>query len=372
MKGAIALSVNFDLEYKPKLDHKTDYGIATVGAGGIIQASHLPAYRKAGFNVVGTFDLDINKAEALAKEFGIPKVYRSLDELLADPEVAIVDIAVPAKAQPGIVAQAAAAGKHVLCQKPLAETYPEGLAIVKSVEEAGVKGAVNQNLRYDAAIQASKTIMDRGWLGEPVLAEIQVNVWTPWQLWPWMLTIDRLEVMYHSIHYLDTIRYLFGTPKRVYARGLRHPNQEAKAETRTTAILEYDSDFQGLVYTNHNNWEDDMSDWRADYRFEGTDGVVKGTLGALHNYPIGEPDTLQFRTAKLDRTYWFRPKLEEKWFPDAFVGTMAELMRSIDTGEEAENSVQDNLETLQLIFAAYRSMEEGRPVALAEIAAGGG
>lgn len=361
--------MEFDLRYKPRVAAHSVVPIAIIGAGGIVQAAHLPAYRKAKFPLAGIYDQDVPKAERVASEFGIEKVYRSLDELLDDPSSQIVDIAVPASAQPEIAQRVAASGKHMLCQKPLAENYPDALAIVRAAEAAGVKAAVNQNMRWDPAIQATRTINKRGWLGNPVSADIQVNVWTPWHFWPWILETPRLEVMYHSIHYLDAIRYLFGDPARVYARGLRHPNQKAKAETRTTIILEYESDFQGLVHDTHNNWEEDQSDWYATFRFEGTDGVAKGSIGALYDYPIGRADTLEFRTRHLDASYWFRPRLEGKWFPDAFVGPMAELMRAVAANDEPENSVRDNLVTLQTVFATYRSMDERRPVELREIAA---
>lgn len=370
MEGVKAtMELNFDLDYIPRPDPAHAIPIAIIGAGGIVQAAHLPAYRKANFRVAGIYDQDMSKAERVAVEFGIPKVYRTLDELLADEVARIVDIAVPASVQAQIAPRVAAAGKHMLCQKPLADTYVGAVEIVRAAKAAGVKAAVNQNMRWDPAIQATRTIIRRGWLGEPVSADVQVNVWTPWHLWPWILETPRLEVMYHSIHYLDAIRYLFGDPVRVYARGLRHPNQKAKAETRTTVILEYDSEFQGLVHDTHNNWETDPDDWYATFRFEGGDGTVKGRIGALYDYPVGRPDTLEFRSRQIDPTYWFRPRLDGKWFPDAFVGPMAELMRAVAENVEPENSVRDNLVTLQTVFATYRSMDEQRPVRLGEIAA---
>src|SRR5262245_53874625 len=71
-----------------------DHGIGIVGAGGIVNYGHLPAYKKAGFQVVAITDKNREQAERTAKQHGIPAVYGSLDELLADPNVEIVDIAV--------------------------------------------------------------------------------------------------------------------------------------------------------------------------------------------------------------------------------------------------------------------------------------
>src|SRR5271165_3364185 len=88
------------------------YPIGIVGAGAIVKAAHLPAYQKAGFPVVAIFDIDHAKASDLANEFGIPRVCRSLEELLAGPFVQVVDIAVPPAWQPEIAAHAMQHGKH--------------------------------------------------------------------------------------------------------------------------------------------------------------------------------------------------------------------------------------------------------------------
>src|SRR5580704_18221133 len=103
------------LDYKPKLPLRMDHGIAIVGAGGIVNYAHLPAYKKAGFNVVGITDKNLDQAQRTAREHGIAKVYGSLDELLSDQSVEIADVAVYPSVQGEIVSQAAAAGKHLLC-----------------------------------------------------------------------------------------------------------------------------------------------------------------------------------------------------------------------------------------------------------------
>src|SRR5690606_38353027 len=139
-------------------------------------------------------------AKAVAEQFQIPHVFPSLDDMLRHPDIRVADIAIPAKFQPDTVEQVAAAGKHVLCQKPLGESYEEAKRVVAAIEKAGVKGAVNQQMRWSPGIRASHTIRSRGWLGELVQASIQVNVLTEWEQWPWITKIDKLEIMYHSIH----------------------------------------------------------------------------------------------------------------------------------------------------------------------------
>ncbi|MFC5653660.1 Gfo/Idh/MocA family protein [Paenibacillus solisilvae] len=356
-----------DLNYAPKLPEDKGMGIAIIGAGEIVRSCHLPAYRMAGFTVIGIYDSELEKAREAAAEHGIPRVYRSLEELLLDPLVQIVDIAVPAKHQLRVAFECAAAGKHLLCQKPLAESYDEAKRIVELCAEAGVRAASNQQMWWSPGIGASRSIVSRGWIGQPLQASIQVNVRTEWENWDWLTKIDTLEVMYHSIHYMDSIRYVMGmTPEYIYADGAKWPGQPYRGETRTLIHIKFPGEARGLIHDSHNNRQP-QEDWCATFRFEGTEGAVRGTNGTLYDYPDGQEDTISFYSRVLDSGRLFEPELEGRWFPHAFMGPMGELMRAVQENREPENSVRDNLVTLQMVFAAYRSMAENRPVALNEI-----
>jgi predicted dehydrogenase len=346
------------LDYRPRLPRRRDRGIGIVGAGGIVQYAHLPAYRAAGFRVVGLTDLDAAKAAAVASEAGIGVVYPDLDALLADPAVEIVDVAVFPGAQPAIVERAIAAGKHCLCQKPFALDLAAAYRMVDLAEAARVKLAVNQQMRWDAGVRYAKLLLERGLLGTPTYATIQVHTLTDWSLWPWILASPRHELLYHSIHYQDSLRFLFGLPDRVFTAGANQPDEAAAGETKTLTVWSYASGFQVLIDVNHGAWTDDRY---AIFRFEGTDGAIKGTIGLMYDYPHGRPDTLAFvrRTAP---ERWHEPVLESRWVPDAFIGPMASLMCAIEEGGEPETSGRDNLDTLRTVFAGYRSMAEGRAV----------
>jgi predicted dehydrogenase len=352
------------LDYRPRLPTRLDRGIGIVGAGGIVQYAHLPAYARAGFRVVGITDPAAEKARDVAAEQSIPLVYDDLNALLGDPAVEIVDVAVYPWEQLAIVERVTAAGKHLLCQKPLSDKYHEAVQAVAAADAAGVKLAVNQQMRWDAGIRCAKLLLDAGWLGEPSYASIQVHILTDWSLWPWIYEGERIEVMYHSIHYLDSLRYLLGDPERVFTSASRSPGETTAGETRTLTIWEYASDLRALIDVNHGTWHDDRY---ATFRIEGTEGVLKGTIGLLYDYPKGRPDTLEFSSRRHYPGTWFRPTLETLWIPDAFIGPMASLMCAIEDDTAPETSGVDNLGTLRTVFAAYRSIAEGRPVRVDEI-----
>ena len=356
----------YDISDQIPLPPKHDAGIAIVGCGGIVNYAHLPAYRAHRLNVVACFDADRAAAEKTAAEHAIPRIAASLAELLALPDVAIVDVAVPPWHQLAVVEQVAAAGKHLLCQKPLSNRYPEAVRIVELARAAGVKLAVNQQMRWDAGIRVARQLIEQGAIGQPVDARIEVSVRTPWELWPWLAQTPQLEVMFHSIHYLDSLRYLFGDPVRVFAAHGRYPDQQAIGETNTLTALSYDADLRVVVDVNHMNWSDDAY---ATFRFLGTTGIVRGTIGLLYDYPHGRVDTLEYQ-ANAEPREWHAASLSTRWIPDAFIGPVASLIEAIQTGGEPLTSGADNLKTLQLVHAAYRSAADGRAVTPAEIARG--
>jgi predicted dehydrogenase len=328
--------------------------IAVVGAGGIVDGAHLPAYRLAGLEVIGITDVDRARAEDVAARHGIPRVYASHEELLADDGVAVVDIAVPVAAQPPIFRAAVAAGKHVLAQKPFTTDVATARELAALAAEAGVVAAVNQQLRFDEGIAAAHRMVELGWIGEPTTMSITVNVLTDWTLWEWTREPERLEIMVHSIHYHDTVRWFLGEPSSVSAVAGRVPGQYPAGETRTQSSYRFPSGASALVYANHMNPGGDNV---AEFRVEGTAGAIRGTLGLMYDYPTGRLDTLEVVSTVVPTDGWVPYPVTQRWFPHAFIGTMGSVLAGIATGSSPISSVADNVRTIELVDALYRSIE---------------
>jgi predicted dehydrogenase len=341
---------------------RRDYPIAIVGAGGIVNDAHLPAYKKAGFSVIGIYDIDSDKAARTAARFAVPSVYAGLDALLNGP-AAIVDVAVPAQENLAIAERVAKAGKALLLQKPIAPSLADAEAIVAATKKAGIVAAVNQQARWMPAALAMRDLIRRGLLGEVYQVSFLINVETPWSLWPWIVSGPHIDVMYHSIHYLDTIRAVVGKePRRLFADGCTLPGYQTGGETRTVIQLIFDGNLRATILDNHHNMGG-LADQYALFRVEGTEGTAVADLGLLKNYPTGTPDSFRYMSRKLEDGTWIAPKLAGAWFPDAFIGTMASVMRGLEGSPGApETSVSDNLHTLRLVLAAYQSMSSGQSV----------
>jgi predicted dehydrogenase len=357
----------FDLELGPDLPPKTDYGIGCIGAGFIMRDIHLPAYNEAGFRTIAIASRTPEHARAAAEQNGVEKVYDTWRELLDDPAVEIVDIAFPPDQQLEIVREAAARPhvKGILAQKPVAFTLEEAVQMVKVCDGAGKKLGVNHNMRYDQSMRALKTLLQRGELGEPVVAEIVMNARPHWQ--EFIKPYGRIALLNMSIHHLDAFRYLFGDPERIVVSARNDPSHDFPHEDGMAFyVLEYEDGLRAIGLDNCFTWVDHRIEWRV----EGLDGVAKGTIG-WPDYPDGSPSTIDWTTSGMDGA-WERPRWEERWFPQAFKGTMGQLMRAIQEDAEPEISGRTTIGTMALVEAAYRSFREGRAVPLAETRAEAG
>jgi predicted dehydrogenase len=331
-------------------------GISIIGAGGIVAAGHLPAYSALGLDVVGIYDIDEGRACDLATRFEIDRVYDSVEDALADARSDVVDIAVLPWAQPDVARVALDAGKHLLCQKPLSPTLAEARELVEKADEMGLCLAVNQQLRWDEGIAAAHEMIRCGWIGRAESVTFNVDITTDVSQWTWLVDSDRFDFSYHSIHYFDAIRYLLGQPDRAFAHASRRATPSIKGETKTNTILTYADGRRAVVNVNHDNFTGDQ---RAEFRIEGTDGVIKGTLGLLYDYPHGRPDTLDVFSTALPTDGWLAYPVTERWIPTAFGGPMAGLLEWIATGTPSASNGRENLGTLALLEALYRSSETG-------------
>jgi predicted dehydrogenase len=360
------------LEYLPLLPRNRQVGIGCIGAGFIMADCHLVAYRAAGFNPVAIASRRPEQAREVAARHGIARAHESYLELLADPRVEVVDVAVPPDIQAEVIGHIVEHADHirgVLAQKPLGVDYAQARQIVEMCRAAGITLAVNQNMRYDQSVRACKSLLSSGELGEPVLATIDMRAiphWMPWQARQGWVT---LRIM--SIHHLDTFRFWFGDPERVFASVRTDPRTSQRFEHRDGIclyVLEYANGLRAASWDDV--WagparEGAAADIGIRWRVEGTDGMARGTIG-WPEYPKPTPSTLDF-TSKRRGDQWHEPRWSEVWFPDAFAGPMAELLCALEEGREPSLSGHDNLHTMALVDAAYRSAAEHRAVELAEI-----
>jgi predicted dehydrogenase len=329
-----------DLNITPPNPPKRDYRIGILGGGFIVNDCHLPSYRKAGFNPVAIASRTREAAARVAERHAIPQVFDTYEQLLDDPSIEVLDIAVPPQAQLALIEAACKhrTAKGILAQKPLGANYAEAVRAVELCERAGIVLAVNQNMRYDQSVRAAKTLLDRGALGDPVFATI------------------------------DCLRYWFGDPERIYCSTRTDPRTKfSHTDGICTYILEYGSGLRCVVIDDI--WtgparEGCPGDISIRWRIEGLNGLAMGDIGWCKD-PYTTPSS--FRYAVKGDTGFHEPAWTESWFPDAFAGTMGQLLEALASGAPPVINGRDNLKTMALVEAAYRSAAEHRAVPLADI-----
>ncbi|MEM6464252.1 MAG: Gfo/Idh/MocA family oxidoreductase [Pseudomonadota bacterium] len=357
---------SFSFEPDPKIRAK-GARVGCIGAGMIMADCHLAAYQQAGFDVRSIASRTMANAEKVAARYGIKKVHKSPAELVEDADIEVIDLAFPPDQQPALIRQALKQPhiKAILAQKPLALSLEEAVNLRDEAIASGKLLSVNQNMRYDQSMRALKQLLDAGELGEIVFAQIDMHAIPHWQ--GFLEDYDRLTLSNMSVHHLDALRFLFGDPIDITTKTRRDPRTEFDhADGICISILNFADGVTALSLEDvwsgprEDGYEDDQ---HIRWRVEGTSGVAKGTIG----WPTGAPSTLSYASMKSTGGKWETPQWNTMWFPHAFIGVMEQLQYALQSGTPPALSIEDNVKTMALVEAGYRSIDEGRTVILSEI-----
>lgn len=335
--------------------------IVILGAGGIVKDAHLPAYRLAGFPVHSIANRTIERAATLAREYGIPRVFGSIEEAVADaPADAVYDLTLPASMFAAAL-RLLPRGAHVLIQKPMGENLEQSREILAVCRERGLRAAINCQLRFAPFVIAARDLLERGVVGDLLDIEMRLTCYTPWHLFPFLQGIPRMEIVYHSVHYIDLIRSFLGDPRGVHALTLPHPANPGLAQVRSAILLNYGPGVRATITTNH--CHDYGGQHQESYlKWEGSRGAIRARVGLLMDYPRGVGDLFEvcLKDADGNPGPWTPYPIKGSWFPEAFIGSMAVVQRhreGLDT--VMATSVDDVARTMAVVEAAYLSSASG-------------
>jgi predicted dehydrogenase len=333
--------------------------IVILATGGIVQTCHLPAYREAGFTVAGVFNRSIDRARETARRFRIPRVFSTLSEAARFPG-AVFDLATPPDIHLEMLRKLPPKSA-VLIQKPMGLDLKQARQILALCREKRFAAAINFQLRFSPNMLAIRDLIRRGLLGRLTGVEVRVNLFTPWAQWTFLKGAPRMEILYHSIHYLDLIRSLLGEPKAVYCHIARHPLLKDYSDVGNDIVLDYGKWLRCSVHTNH-NFPHGPKHTMVQFMIQGLKGAAIAHMEQKLNRPdFGGADRLE---VALGGSKWQKVKLAGDWFPDAFQGPMANLQRVL-SGEDKvlHTSVEDCAKTMALVEALYiSSRKAGTPL----------
>lgn len=337
-------------EYRPVFPSDARLPIAILGCGKIALSAHLPAYEKYGLEVAGVWSQDPGTSAEAERRFpGVRRVYSSPEELLADDDVAIVDIATPPESRVEWLAAAVAAGKHVLAQKPLALDLAALAPVLADAEAAGVTVAVNQNGRWAPPWRLASAFVEDGAIGD-VFSVTHLHdkplppiVGTPFDDVEHMLVTDYL------MHWIDITRCWLGGKQvdRVRARDGRVPSQPAEAKNPWSASIEIECTDGARA---HLGVVGNVRTRRPACPFwiHGTEGTIRGSV-------LLGSDRLEVERGDTTTSH----ALDGQWFVDGFAGAMGELMCAIAESRQPSNSAAHNIASLEIMHAARASAARG-------------
>ncbi|MFW5867209.1 MAG: Gfo/Idh/MocA family protein [Armatimonadota bacterium] len=312
-------------------------GMGAIGCGGIA-SGHLPAYRDVeGIETIGVCDIDEQAASNRAEEFDVPNVYTDWRELLDDERVDAVSVLLPHHLHRDVTVAAAEAGKHVLCEKPMATSLAEVDEMITAADEAGVVLMIGQILRFRAANARARELIREGAVGEVrnVLrrrlgkSEGFRSEWArrPEEAGGWVL-------YGYGAHEVDMILWLTdGVPGDVYAQARVNNEYWNDYDELTVQISLIDgpmSTYQHSINTPFGAWE----------------CMVIGTEGAMmvrtEEIQLGD----EIIEVPLDS-------------PAAWRAQVGEFVRAVREGDEPEASGRDVRATMAALEAAKRSIRDG-------------
>lgn len=342
------------LNYRPPVPQSYRPGIALIGCGGITK-HHLEAYQAADYPVVAFCDTCRENAVAMRDAYyPDADVFDDADQIFAQPEVEVVDLATHPKPRLELIRKALLADKHVLSQKPFVTDIRKGLELVNLAEERGRKLAVNQNGRWAPYFSYLRQAVKQGLLGDVASCDMQIawdHTWirgTPFE------RIGHIVLYDFGIHWFDMVRCLFGdrSANSVFAQVERVPGQTLAPPMNAQAMVQFDGGLASLAFRAHTTCDPEECT------------IVTGTSGTFRSSgPVCANDQVTLATSKGKATV----KLEGAWFNDGFLGSMGELLCAIEEDREPENSARSNLASLQLCFAAVASANSGAAVIPADV-----
>ena len=340
-------------DYRPRFPAGPSLGVAILGCGRIAQTAHLPAYAQHGVDVVGVWSRTPATTADVRDRFpGVRRVYASAEELLADPEVAVVDLATGPEDRLRWIDAALDAGKHVLAQKPL-NLDLDGLGpVLAKADRLGLRVAVNQNGRWAPPWRLATLLVEQGAVGDVVGVThlhdkpLPPIAGTPFDDVPHMLVTDYL------VHWVDITRCWLGGKdmESVQARDSRLPGQPPTARNPWSASVHLQCTDGATALLRVVG---DVRTRRGSCPFwiHGTEGSIRGSV-------LLGSDALTLERGDTTTTY----ALEGQWFVDGFAGAMGELMCAVAEGRQPSNSAAHNAASLRLVLAARASADDGGAV----------
>ena len=336
---------------------KMELRFAVIGTG--FWANYqIPAWREVeGATLVAAYNRTRSRAEAIAEEFDVPRVYDDPEQMLDQEDLDFVDIITDVDTHPTFTQMAAERGIHVICQKPMASSLALARQMVAECRQQGVKLFIHENFRWQAPIRALKERMDSGVIGRPFKARVSFcSAFPVFENQPFLAEQDHFILTDIGSHVLDICRFLFGEAKTLYCLTQR-VNPSIKGEDVANVLMQMESGLQCFAEMSYASILEKEA-------FPQTLVLVEGEKGSL---ALDHDFTLKTTTRQGTTSQTIHPPMYDWLDPDyavvhsSIVDCNRDILNGLQGGE-SETTGDDNLRTVELVWSSYASAEKGQPI----------
>jgi len=325
-------------------------GWGIIGTGRHADKFMAPAIAKTdGARLVGVVSRDPNRAREFASRHGASYAWSRYGDLLADPEVHVVLITTPNAQHYAQVLAAASAGKHILCDKPLALTSDQAASAVAACRSAGVRLGIDFQMRHCKAFRDARQLIAAGTIGDVIAVQAEVspgaNPLRGWRTDPSLAGLGAVNNI--AIHIYDVLRYVLDAEVTEVA-AMFNTGRERALEELAMTLFRFDSGALAFVNGNQN-----VPFQQNDISIYGTAGRIVGRNLTRHL----EEGEMRIVTANQDRVISYSNS-------DAYARVVQDMTLAVAEAKDPLATGLDGLRSAQLTEAIAQSVREGRLVVL--------
>ncbi|MBB3458570.1 putative dehydrogenase [Rhizobium sp. BK313] len=331
---------------------------ALIGCG-FFAVNQMHAWKDVdGAQIIAICDRDPERLKIVGDQFGIERRYSDAAALFADGGFDFVDIATTVQSHRALVEMAAAHKIPAICQKPFAKTLSDAKAMVRACADAGIPLMVHENFRWQTPIQAVKTVLQSGAIGEPFWGRFSFRSgYDVFSGQPYLAEGERFIIEDLGIHTLDIARFILGDVKTLTARTKR-VNPKIKGEDVATIMLDHQNGATSIVDVSYATKLGTEPFPETLIEIDGTLGTIRLSQGYRLEVNSAEGTTVSNASPKL-LSWASRP-----WhnIQESVLAIQQHWADRLTAGGETSTSGADNLKTFALVEAAYDSAAHGRTV----------
>jgi len=313
-----------------------------------------------GAECVALYNRTKSKAEDLAMRFNVPQVYDDAKQLIKDTELDFIDIITDVDTHEEFTLLGAEYGLDVICQKPMASNFKAAKRMLQATEKAGVRFYVHENYRWQPQIRRVKKIMDTGVIGKPFRARTWWNTAFPiFETQPFLAELEYFALTDQGSHQFDVVRYLFGEAESIFTIK-QTVNSKIKGEDVATSLIKMKN---GMVVSQEISFSSPLEVEvfpQTLLLIEGNKGSIR--LGNDFEISTTVADKTTKETVEMRNYPWQTDRLIPE--PPSIVDINRDILDDMLGKNKAENTGDDNFETVKMVWAAYKSANSGEVVKL--------